>query len=105
MALLCCTAALGESDGDKNRLAVDGDRAKAYVAYLCSDAMEGRASCTEGYRKAADWVAANFRRWGLKPAGEDGTYFQKVTIREFDWTTGLPSLSVAGRKFLFDDSD
>jgi len=105
MALLCCTTAHGASDGDKNQLAVDGDRAKAYVAYLCSDAMEGRASCTEGYRKAADWVAANFRRWGLKPAGEDGTYFQEVTIREFDWTTGLPSLSVAGRKFLFDDAD
>jgi len=95
----------GESDGDKNQLTVDGDRAKAYVAYLCRDAMEGRASCTEGYRQAADWVAGNFRRWGLKPAGEDGTYFQEVAIREFDWTTGLPALSVAGRKFLFDDAD
>ncbi|MBC8868667.1 MAG: M20/M25/M40 family metallo-hydrolase [Planctomycetes bacterium] len=105
MTLLCCTMAHGEGDGDKSQLAVDGDRTKAYVAYLCRDAMEGRASCTEGYRQAADWVAGNFRRWGLKPAGEDGTYFQKVKIREFDWTTGLPSLSVAGRKFLFDDAD
>ncbi len=26
-------------------------------------------------------------------------------IREFDWTTGLPSLSVAGRTFLFEDAD
>ncbi len=115
ITLLCCTAlcctvlcntmAHAQSDGDKNQLAVDGNRTKTYVAHLASDAMEGRASCTEGYRKAADWVAENFKQWGLKPAGEDGTYFQKVKIREFDWTTGLPSLSVAGRDFLFDDAD
>jgi hypothetical protein len=93
-AFLCCTTAHGEGDGGKNQLAVDGDRAKAYVAYLCSDAMEGRASCTEGYRKAADWVAENFRRWGLKPAGEDGTYFQTVTIREF----GPVGIFVSGQR-------
>ncbi len=110
ITLLCCTTlcnvtAHAESEGAKSQLTVDGNRSKAYVAHLSSDAMEGRASCTEGYRKAADWVAANFKQWGLKPAGEDGTYFQKVKIPEFDWTTGLPSLSVAGRNFLFDDAD
>ena len=54
MTLFCCIAAHGESDGDEKQLAVDGERAKTYVGYLCSDAMEGRASCTEGYRRAAD---------------------------------------------------
>lgn len=105
ITLLSCTTVHGQGDGDNGRLAVDGNRTKAYVAHLCGDAMEGRASCTEGYRKAADWVAERFKQWGLKPAGEDGTYFQKVEIRGFDWTTGLPSLSVAGRDFRFDDAD
>ncbi|NQU25569.1 MAG: M28 family peptidase [Candidatus Nealsonbacteria bacterium] len=115
MILLCCTALPGiaadaENEGAKTRLAVDGDRAKTYVAHLASDAMQGRASCTEGFRTAADWVAENFKQWGLKPAGEDGTYFQKVEIRPFDQTTGIPALSVAvtesdSRKFLFDDAD
>ena len=101
--LLCCVAA--HADSDKNRLAVDGDRTKTYVAHLASDALEGRATCTEGYRKAADWVAENFKQWGLKPAGENGTYFQEVEIRAFDQMTGIPSFSVAGRNFLFDDAD
>ncbi|MHC4176763.1 MAG: M20/M25/M40 family metallo-hydrolase, partial [Planctomycetota bacterium] len=62
-------------------------------------------TCTEGYRKAADWVAARFKAWGLKPAGEEGTYFQKVSIRGFDWNTGVPSLKVGAREFLYDDGD
>lgn len=83
----------------------NGERAKQYVAYLSSDAMEGRMSGTEGYRKAADWVASKFKAWGLQPAGENGTYFQKVTIPPFVWQTGVPSLKVGSRDFPFDDGD
>lgn len=103
VTLWSCGWACGGEDG--SRLVVDGQRAKGYVAYLSTDEMQGRASCTEGYRKAADWVAARFQEWGLKPAGEEGTYFQKVSIRGFDWNTGTPALKVAGREFLPDDDD
>ena len=103
VSLLCLAPAYGGEDG--GGLVVDGERAKTYVAYLSTDAMEGRMTCTEGYRKAAEWVAARFKEWGLKPAGEDGTYFQKVSIREFDWNTGVPTLKVGGREFLPDDGD
>ncbi len=103
--LLTCSTALAQESPDAKPLAVDGDRAKTYVAYLAADEMQGRESCTEGYRKAADWVAENFKQWGLKPAGENDTFFQDVKIRDFDWITGTPSLSVAGRDFPFDDGD
>lgn len=98
-----CLSAWG-AEGDRG-LRVDGERTKAYVAYLSSDLMQGRMSCTEGYRMAAEWAAARFQEWGLKPAGEGGTYFQKVKIRDFDWHVGVPSLEVAGRVFPFDDGD
>ena len=103
VVLACWTAAVAGEGG--SQLVVDGERAKSYVAHLSTDAMEGRMSCTEGYRKAADWVAVKFREWGLKPAGEDGTFFQEVRIKAFDWNTGLPALTVGGREFLFDDGD
>ncbi|MHC4398768.1 MAG: M28 family peptidase [Planctomycetota bacterium] len=103
LVLLCCASAYG---GDEpGALVVDGDRAKAFVAHLSTDAMEGRMSCTEGYRKAADWVSSRFQEWGLKPAGEEGTYFQKVPIRAFDWNSGVPTLTVGARSFPFDDGD
>ena len=82
-----------------------GDRAKEYITYLASDELQGRQTCTEGYRRAADWVAMNFEAWGLSPAGENETYFQNMSVREFTWNTGVPSLAVGEREFLLDDGD
>jgi len=92
--------------GDPGKLTVDGNRTKEYIRVLASAEMEGRKSCTEGFRRAAEWVASKYEEWGLKPAGENGTYFQNVTFsRGFDWNTGIPKLSVREREFLFDDGD
>ncbi len=84
---------------------VDGNRAKQYVAHLSTDALQGRMTCTPGYRQAAEWVAGRFKQWGLQPAGEDGTYYQKVTIRAFETKEGVPELAVGGRRFAYDDED
>lgn len=95
----------GVSAETKSALQFDGDQAKKWVAHLSTDALQGRMTCTEGYRKAAEWSAARFKEWGLVPAGEEGTYFQKVSIPDFTWTTGAPTLKVGGREFYYDDDD
>ncbi|HEX9174164.1 MAG TPA: M28 family peptidase [Telluria sp.] len=46
-----------------------------HVSFLASDALEGRATPSRGLDAAADYIAAQFRRAGLTPAGDDG-YFQ-----------------------------
>jgi Iap family predicted aminopeptidase len=48
---------------------------KAHVSFLSSDALEGRATPSRGHDVAAEYIAAQFRRAGLTPAGDDG-YFQ-----------------------------
>jgi peptidase M28-like protein len=103
IALVSCSALRGQDP--KAGPTFDGVRAKQYVNHLSSDAMQGRESCTDGYREAADWVASSFKTWRLKPAGEDGTFFQDVEIRPFDWKTGLPTLKIGSRDFLLDDGD
>src|SRR5690242_14503775 len=45
------------------------------VTYLASDELEGRGITTRGINLAADYIAAEFKKAGLKPAGEDGSYF------------------------------
>ena len=45
---------------------------------IADDSMMGRESGSEGDYKTADYVAAEFKRLGLEPAGENGTYFQTV---------------------------
>ncbi len=51
-------------------------RFHAHIEYLASDELEGRGVGTRGIELAADYIADEFRRIGLKPAGENGTYFQ-----------------------------
>src|SRR5688572_8900490 len=48
-----------------------------HVKTLADDSFEGRQTGTDGYRKAAAYVAGEFERAGLKPAGTKG-YFQPV---------------------------
>ena len=48
---------------------------KADVSFLASDALQGRGTPSPGLDVAAEYVAAQFRRAGLEPAGDDG-YFQ-----------------------------
>ena len=50
---------------------------KADVSFLASDALEGRATPSRGLDLAAEYIAAQFRRAGLEPAGDDG-YFQNA---------------------------
>lgn len=54
----------------------------AITADLSSDAMEGRDTGSAGYERAAKYVADRFARAGLKPAGENGSWFQSVPISE-----------------------
>jgi hypothetical protein len=57
---------------------------KAHVSFLASDALEGRDTPSKGLDVAAEYIASEFRRAGLEPAGDDG-YFQSApyaTVRE-----------------------
>jgi len=59
---------------------VRSERIRADVKYLSSDAMEGRGTGTRGGELAAEYIAAQFKEAGVEPAGDNGTYFQKVPM-------------------------
>ena len=54
----------------------------ATTAQLSNDAMEGRDTGSSAYLRAANIVASKFAAAGLKPAGENGTWFQRVPMHE-----------------------
>jgi Peptidase family M28/PDZ domain/PA domain len=54
-----------------------------HVKYLASDDMKGRGDGTPELDKAADYIASQFKSSGLRPMGDNNTYFQK-----FELTTG-----------------
>ena len=47
-----------------------------WMEKLCSPEFNGRLTGTPGFIASAEWVARKFREWGLKPAGDNGDYFQ-----------------------------
>ncbi len=52
--------------------------AQEWLSYLASDLLQGRQVFTEGYGLAAAYIAGHLKAWGLKPLGDEGTYFQTV---------------------------
>src|SRR6185369_14054190 len=60
--------------------ALDPRVRRAHLEFLADDALEGRAPGTRGGKTAAKYIATQFERIGLEPAGDSGTYFQRVPI-------------------------
>ncbi|MEP6999873.1 MAG: M28 family peptidase [bacterium] len=69
---------------------------------FADDSMQGRRAGWEGNRKGVEWIASEAKRMGLKPAGDNGTYFQqfekRFQVRDFDTTK---TLSVEGKALHF----
>ncbi|HLK21592.1 MAG TPA: M28 family peptidase, partial [Bryobacteraceae bacterium] len=59
---------------------VSGERMREHVKYLSSDKLEGRGVGTRGEKLATEYIAEQFRAAGAKPAGDNGTYFQRVPM-------------------------
>ena len=72
----------------------------AHLRYLSDDALEGRAPGTRGGDLAAKYIAAQFERMGLQPAGDAGGWYHRVPVITHDptpniWQTQVPSGTTA----------
>lgn len=66
---------------------VSANSMRGHLSFLASDALEGRGTPSRGLDLAAEYIAAQFRRAGLEPLGDDG-YFQTA-----DWNQVNPRRS------------
>jgi Zn-dependent M28 family amino/carboxypeptidase len=80
------TAGAGAAD------ALRADVLRGHLEFLADDALEGRAPGTRGGELAQKYIASQFRRLGLVPAGDSGTYYQRVPVISL---MPSPSLAVA----------
>ena len=54
---------------------------RAFLTFIASDEMEGRDTPSRGLDTTAKFIAMNLTRWGFKPAGDEGSYFQHIALR------------------------
>lgn len=59
-----------------------------YLTFIASDELEGRDTPSRGLDTAAKFLAMNLSRWGFKPAGDDGTFFQRIELKRSRTNTG-----------------
>jgi hypothetical protein len=84
------------------RKAVEGVTARQlsdYLHFVASDEMEGRDTPSRGLDLTAKFIALNLSRWGFKPAGDDGTFFQKIALSREVVDPAATSVSLGGQKF------
>ena len=87
------TAELGlPTDVAASMRGIDAERIRAHVRFLADDLLEGRGTGARGGDIAARYIATQFALDGLKPAGDNGGYLQKV---EFTGVHTLPATTVA----------
>src|SRR5271166_96556 len=65
---------------EQTMAAVDPEKIRAHVKFLASDLLEGRGTGARGGDIAAEYIATQFALYGLKPAGDNATYMQKVPM-------------------------
>lgn len=69
---------------------------RAHMAFLADDLLEGRGTGKRGHEIAARYVAAQFEALGLKPGGNDGSYYQRVPLREITVASDKCAISIMG---------
>jgi hypothetical protein len=79
--LIAAKAPAADTDAEvAKKNAASEARLKRDITFLASDECEGRGPMTKGFEKAADYVANEFKKAGLKPGNPDGSYFQPFTV-------------------------
>ncbi len=80
LALVVISASEKQSSAPRGMQMFSAVALKAHDRFLASDLLEGRGPGTRGDDLAMQYIAAQFESYGLQPAGDNGTYFQRVPL-------------------------
>ncbi len=99
LAVVLVGPALAQTAAEKNavvnaELPADQAALKSHIMFLASDAIQGREAGSHEFDIAAQYVASQFYAAGLKPAGDDGAYLQKVPLVSYK-LDGQGSMAIA----------
>ncbi|WP_299084984.1 M28 family metallopeptidase [uncultured Paraglaciecola sp.] len=77
-------------------VAADASRIKSHLRFLSDDLLEGRDTGSRGHEIASSYIAAEFEKYGLTPAGDNGTYMQRVNFVQAYIDQSSISLTLTG---------
>lgn len=78
--ILTTNSAFSQNESDNKLLnqfhKITSEEMMSWLEKLCSPEFNGRLTGSSGFIASTEWVAGMFKEWGIKPAGNNGTYFQ-----------------------------
>lgn len=80
---------------------ITADKLSNWLHFVASDAMAGRDTPSQGLDVTAEFLKMNLSRWGFKPAGDNGTFFQKMALRRDGINAAETFVTVNGQKFVY----
>ena len=95
------TATRADSPAMKAAQNITAAQLKDYLYFVASDEMEGRDTPSRGLDMTAKFMATLLSRWGFKPAGDDGTFFQKIALTRDTVDADNNKFEVGSQKFVF----
>jgi Zn-dependent M28 family amino/carboxypeptidase len=81
--------------------AITQEQLKDYLYFIASDEMEGRNTPSRGLDLTAKFIAMQLKKWNVKPAGDNGTYFQKITLRRDTIDRANAFLEIGAQRFAY----
>jgi hypothetical protein len=85
----------GNTDG------ITAQQLRNYLEFIASDELEGRDTPSRGLDIAAMYIAQHLKSWGIKPAGDNGTYFQKFPLRRLKIDAQNTRLQLNNQSFAY----
>ena len=82
---------------------ITAEQMRNHLEFLASDELEGRDTPSRGLDIAAMYIASHLRQWGVKPAGDNGTYFQKFPLKRSKVDAQNTRLELNKQTFTYDD--
>jgi Zn-dependent M28 family amino/carboxypeptidase len=89
-------ACQSEQVQQSSEVAADASRIKSHIRFLSDDLLEGRDTGARGHEIASLYIAAEFEKYGLTPAGDNGTYMQRVNFVQANIEQSSIKLSLTG---------
>ena len=99
-------AAHAQQSGKGGITSIQQEPLKEWLTYIASDELQGRATYSEGLGLAAGYISSHLAQWGVKPAGDRGTYLQVVKVLGVRTTSrATVTVEVNGQTRTFNDGD
>jgi peptidase M28-like protein len=103
---MCVAIGLTAAAQTPRQPSISQDDLRTWLTYIASDELQGRQVYTEGIGLAGAYIADHLKEWGVKPAGDRGSYFQEVRVLGVRTSSNSSvTVTVNGQSRTFKDGD